>query len=80
MRIVFEVPGEQVKTTVFHWNQKYLIKFETAMYEQTYKISEMDVFSDDDIRKLIDDQEFQKTWVKQFQSMHQHLQEAIGRI
>ena len=80
MRIVFEVPGEQVKTTVFHWNQKYLIKFETAMYEQTYKISEMDVFSDDDIRKLIDDEEFQKTWVKQFQSMHQHLQQAIRKI
>jgi hypothetical protein len=80
MRIVFEIPGEQVKTTVFHWNQKYLIKFETALYEQTYKVSEMDVCGDSDIRKLIDDEEFQKTWVKQFQNMNQALQEAIARV
>ncbi len=80
MRIVFEIPGEQVKTTVFHWNQKYLIKFETAMYEQTYKVSEMDVCGDEDIRKLIDDEAFQQTWIKQFQSMNQGLQEAIGRV
>ena len=80
MRIVFEVPGEQVKTTVFHWNQKYLIKFETAMYELTYKVSEMDVSGDADIRKLIDDEAFQQTWIKQFQGMNQGLQEAIGRL
>jgi hypothetical protein len=80
MRIVFEIPGEQVKTTVFHWNQKYLIKFETALYEQTYKVSELDVMGDEDIRRLIDDETFQATWIKQFQSMHQGLQEAIGRM
>lgn len=80
MRIVFEIPGDQVKTTVFHWNQKYLIKFETALYEQTYKVSELDVMGDADIRKLIDDEAFQASWIKQFQNMHQGLQAAIARV
>lgn len=80
MRIVFEIPGEQVKTTVFHWNQKYLIKFETALYEQTYKISEWDVSGDADVRKLIEDPAFQEKWVGIFQNMHKELQEAIGRV
>ncbi len=80
MRIVFEIPGDQVKTTVFHWNQKYLIKFETAMYEQTYKISEWDVSGDEDIRKLIDDETFRAEWIERFRQMHLGLHQAIERV
>ncbi|HSZ71855.1 MAG TPA: hypothetical protein VK750_04210 [Cytophagaceae bacterium] len=80
MRIVFEIPGEQVKTTVFHWNQKYLIKFEAGMYEQTYKVSEMDVTSDEDIRKLIEDETFQAEWMKCFRQMNSGLQEVLGKL
>lgn len=80
MRIVFEIPGDQVKTTVFHWNQKYLIKFEAGMYEQTYKVSEMDVTGDEDIRKLIADETFQADWMERFRQMNKGLKEAMERL
>ncbi|MDB5273339.1 MAG: hypothetical protein JWO58_1706 [Chitinophagaceae bacterium] len=80
MRIVFEIPGDQVKTTVFHWNQKYLIKFEAGLYEQTYKVSELDVTSEDDIRKLIEDETFKAEWMERFRQMNRGLHEALGRL
>jgi len=80
MRIVFEIPGDQVKTTVFHWNQKYLIKFEAGLYEQTYKVSELDVTSEDDIRKLIEDEAFKAEWMERFRQMNRGLHEALGRL
>lgn len=80
MRIVFEIPGEQVKTTVFNWNQKYLIKFEMAMYEQTYKVSEFDVTGDEDIRKLIEDETFKAQYMERFRQMHVELHSALEKI
>ena len=80
MRIVFEIPGDQVKTTVFHWNQKYLIKFEAGLYEQTYKVSELDVTSEDDIRKLIEDETFKAEWMERFRQMNSGLHQALNRL
>jgi DNA-dependent RNA polymerase auxiliary subunit epsilon len=80
MRILFEIPGDHVKTTVFHWNQKYLIKLEMAMYEQTYKVSEFDVSGDEDIRKLIEDETFKVQYMERFKQMHVELHETLERI
>lgn len=80
MRIVFEIPGDHVKTTVFHWNQKYLIKFEMAMYEQTYKVSEFDVTGDEDIRKLIEDETFKAEYMDRFKQMHVGLHATLEKI
>jgi len=79
MRIVFEIPGEHVKTTVFSWNQKYLIKLEMAMYEQTYKVSEWDVTGDEDIRTLVEDETFKAQYMERFRQMHVELHEAMER-
>ncbi|MDF2454234.1 MAG: hypothetical protein K0R51_227 [Cytophagaceae bacterium] len=79
MRIVLEIPGEHVKTTVFSWNQKYLIKLEMAMYEQTYKVSEFDVAGDEDIRKLVEDETFKAEYIERFRQMHVGLHEALQR-
>ena len=43
MRVVKEIPHPACKITVFSWNQKYLIKLEQGDFEQTFKVSEMDV-------------------------------------
>jgi hypothetical protein len=80
MRIVLEIPGEQVKTTVFEWNEKYLIKFEAGNYEQTYKVSRFEVANDEAIKQLVADEEFQAAWIKQFQAMHQSLGNALQKI
>lgn len=80
MRIVLEIPGDHVKTTVFNWNQKYLIKLEMDMYEQTYKVSEWDVSGDEDIRKLVEDETFKARYMERFRQMHVELHEALERI
>ncbi|MDQ4141800.1 MAG: hypothetical protein M3142_14925, partial [Bacteroidota bacterium] len=58
MRVVAEIPHASVKITVFSWNGKYLIKLERGPYEQTYKISEMDVLGGDEALKQILDNTF----------------------
>ncbi len=55
MRVVAEIPHAAVKITVFAWNGKYLIKLERGPYEQTYKISEMEVAGDAAMKQLLDD-------------------------
>jgi hypothetical protein len=80
MRIVIEIPHPDFKITVYDWNSKYLIKLETAMYEQTYKIRESDVTGDEDIKSLVADEEFMKSVRERFISMSQSLGEALQKI
>lgn len=78
MRIVAEIPHAAIKITVFAWNGKYLIKLERGPYEQTYKISEMDVPGDEAIKQLLDDT-FINEAVGLFQQMHGNLVAAHAR-
>ena len=43
MRVVKEIPNSNCKITVFSWNGKFLIKLENGGFEQTFKVSELDV-------------------------------------
>lgn len=80
MRVVAEIPSQDFKITVFSWNGKYLIKLEKGMYEQTYKVSEMDVTGDDEIKKVVSDKEFLDTVMKRFKEMNSSLNDALNRI
>ncbi len=80
MRVVAEIPNKDFKITIFSWNGKYLIKFEKGMYEQTFKVSEMDVNNDDEIRKLIADEEFINAAIGRFKEMNMCLNEGLNRI
>ncbi|RDC62081.1 hypothetical protein [Adhaeribacter pallidiroseus] len=79
MRVVAEIPHAAVKITVFAWNGKYLIKLERGPYEQTYKISEMEVATDEAIKQLLDET-FINEAVGLFQQMHHNLMLALERI
>jgi hypothetical protein len=79
MRIVGEYNQAEIKITIYSWNGKYLLKFERGTYEQTYKVSEMDVFGDDSITALINDETFMTEVRSRFQDMHKSLQEALDR-
>ena len=78
MRQLADIPHPEVKITLFSWNGKYLIKLEKGQLEQTYKVSEMDVTSDDEVRALLDE-EFVRGAVGRFQQMRQDLQAAFDR-
>lgn len=43
MRVIAELPHPDCKITLFHMNQKYIIKFEQGTLEQSYKLSELDL-------------------------------------
>lgn len=55
MRVVADIPHPDLKITLLSWNGKYLIKFEKGDFEQTYKVSEMNVSGDDGVKSLIDE-------------------------
>ncbi len=55
MRVTGEIEHPDVKITIFHWNNKYLVKFERGMLEQTYKFSEFDVTGEAEIKEMIDE-------------------------
>ncbi len=79
MRVVTEIPHPAVKITVFSWNGKYLIKLERGPLEQTYKISEMDIFDEADVTKLIDEA-FITSALHRFAEMGKSLHEAQERL
>lgn len=43
MRIVAELPHPDCKISIFSMNQKFIIKFEQGVLEQSYKLAETDV-------------------------------------
>lgn len=69
MRVIGELPNPNCKITLFNWNEKYLVKFEIGMYEQTYKIDEYEVADDQELKALITDEFVQKVMAR-FDAMH----------
>jgi len=64
-----------LKISLYKWNGKYFVKFETPDLEQVYKIAEMDA-SEAAIREIIDDFFIQKV-IKRFQEMYADIAELI---
>ncbi|WP_296699587.1 hypothetical protein [Algoriphagus sp.] len=68
MRVVKEFTQEEIRISVFSWNNKYIIKFEMGPMEQTFKASEMDILEENDLEIFWKGEFFEK--VKQrFQEM-----------
>jgi hypothetical protein len=78
MRIVGEIPHPSCKITIFAWNNRYLIKLEAGMLEQTYKINQFDVTSEADLQKIVDEP-FIREAIGRFDEMHHSLMGAIER-
>ncbi len=60
MRVVKELVREEVRVSVFSWNNKYLIKFEIGPMEQTFKIPELDVLEESDLDVFLEGEFFEK--------------------
>jgi hypothetical protein len=69
MRVIGELPNDFCKISLFQWNEKYLVKFELGLYEQTFKIDEYEVADVEELKSLITD-EFIKKVMKRFDDMH----------
>jgi hypothetical protein len=79
MRVVGEIPHPACKITIFHWNNRYLIKIEAGPFEQTFKLSEFDVASEADVNKIVSP-EFIAQAIARFSDMSASLAEATDQI
>ena len=79
MRVIAELPHEVCKITIFSMNQKFIIKLEQGVYEQSYKISEIDLTDGvDGVFKILDE-EFMQTVAERFKQMRSDFSAAFNR-
>lgn len=53
MRVIGEIPHPDCKITLFSWNNRYLIKLERNMMEQTFKVDQFELNSEGDLVRMI---------------------------
>ena len=75
MRVVKEISHPACKITVFFWNQKYLIKLEQGDFEQTFKVSELDIL-EEELDQILSEH-FVNLALQRFQDMQKSLWEAM---
>jgi hypothetical protein len=79
MRVVADIPHPEIKITLLAWNGKYLIKLELGPFEQTYKVSEMELAGGDEEVKTWIDTDFLQNSIELFLAMRKNLHEARRR-
>lgn len=79
MRVVGEIPHPDCKITIFHWNNRYLLKLEAGLLEQTFKVSEYDIASEEDLKKILNE-EFINKALERFQEMYISLRVSMETI
>lgn len=80
MRIIGNIDHPSMKITVFKMDNKLSVKFETGLYEQTYKFRESEeINSFESIQNLVDDH-FVQAVLENFTRLHQAKNAALGRL
>lgn len=77
MKTITEIHHPKCRISVFLWNQKYLVKLEQDGLEQTFKISQFDVTSEDKLKEMINE-EFIESAVKRFDEMRKELDKLVS--
>jgi hypothetical protein len=75
MRVVGEIPHPEIKITIFHWNNRFLLKLEWGAFEQTFKVDEYEFSSDEEIKAILTP-EFLQQATTRFEEMAKSLQNA----
>ena len=79
MRIVGDIPHPQLKITIFLHDSKYAVKFESGLYEMTYKFRSGDnIQSVEDIKTIIDATFIQQI-MESLPQMHRQKLKAVER-
>jgi len=78
MRVVGEIPHPECKITIFAWNNRYLIKLEQGLLEQTFKVNEYDVTSEAEVYRIVDEA-FLEEAMQRFAGMSESLRQAMQR-
>jgi hypothetical protein len=78
MRYIKDIPHVRFKIGLYQWNSKYIIKLESGMYEQTYKIDEYEIQDIAELESCLDDA-FLAVVANRFDEMHQGFYETLKR-
>jgi hypothetical protein len=76
MRIIGEIPHPGCKITLFNWNNRYIIKVESGYLEQTFKVDQFELGSDEDLKRLVSEAFINET-LDRFTSMSDSLARAL---
>lgn len=79
MRIIGEIPNPDCKITLFNWNNRYLIKLEQGLLEQTYKIDQFELSNENDLQKVVN-AEFISDALTRFSAMANTLQRSLENL
>ncbi len=79
MKFIKEIPNNYCKASIFAWNEKFILKFEAGMYEQTYKVSEYDLSGLEELESLLDEN-FYKKVLERFKEMSLDFREVLKDI
>lgn len=76
MRVIKEIPLSDLKVTIYNWNNKYLVKLEQGLLEQTFKVPETEITSEQDLEALLSE-DFLNKARQRFRDMMADLQAAL---
>jgi hypothetical protein len=79
MRVVKEFFKDEIRISVFSWNNKYLIKFELGPMEQTFKIPETDILEEADLDLFFEGSFFEEV-VLRFKEMGESFQKQLENL
>lgn len=77
MRFIKTIPHHSLSIQLYAWNQKYILKYESGLLEQTYKIPEFEISGEENIEKLAVAIHFIQAIEKRFEEMWKDLQTII---
>ncbi|MCE7064755.1 hypothetical protein [Dyadobacter sp. CY326] len=78
MRYIKDIPNANYKIGLYQWNNKYIVKIESGMYEQTYKIDDYEIESEAELEKCMDDV-FISAVTARFDAMHDDFSTTLRR-
>ena len=79
MHVIGEIPHPACKITLFAWNAKYLIKLERGFIEQTFKVPELEVTGDEDVKEMLKGDFLQEALLR-FDEMDASLSRAVSNV
>jgi hypothetical protein len=78
MHFIKEIPHDSMRISLFEWNSKYILKFETPELEQSFKFSVMDFSEQKEIEELATSSSFQTFVITTFQQMYAEMGKQIN--
>jgi hypothetical protein len=77
MKFIKKILNVDVDISLYEWNQKYMVKFELGGMEQTYKISQFEIDSREEVDRAISTEFIQKV-IHRFGEMQEDWDQALG--